>query len=264
MRTKDITSANREAWEEAAPIHRSQNQESLIQNFSTAGHSCLDDIETTQLMALDIMGKDVAQICCNNGQELLSVKNMGAGRCVGFDGAQGFVDQAREIAKAGNIDCEFVCTDIYDIDQQYHNSFDVVTITIGVLGWMPDLEKFFSVVSALIRPGGALFIYEQHPILDMIEPAKADTPIVWELSYFNKEPYVDTSGLDYYGGDTYESKPLYSFSHTMSEVIMAGINNGLTVEHFEERPEHISMTWWNVENQACQLPMSYTLVMRKA
>ena len=75
---------------------------------------------------------------------------------------------------------------------------------------------------------------------------------------------MDTSGLDYYGGDTYESKPLYSFSHTMSEVIMAGINNGLTVEHFEERPEHISMTWWNVENQACQLPMSYTLVMRKA
>ena len=263
MQTKDITSANREAWDEAAPLHASQNQEHLLKAFAEPGYSCLVDIERTRLEALAIVGKDVAQICCNNGREILSIKNMGAGRCVGFDGSQEFLNQAKELAEAGNIDCDFICTDIYDMDPQYHRSFDVVTITIGVLSWMPDLDNFFAIVAALIKPGGALFIYEQHPILDMIEPAEPDAPVVWEFSYFNKEPYVDTDGLDYYGGGTYVSKPLYSFPCTMAEIIMAGVKQRLSVEHFEEHPDHISGGWWNVEKQGPELPMSYTLVLRK-
>jgi SAM-dependent methyltransferase len=262
-KTKEITTANRAAWEEAAPIHGQQNQAQSIKEFSRPGFSCLDQFETRRLEALGIAAKDVAQICCNNGRELLSVKNMGAARCVGFDGAQGFLDQGRELAEAGGLDVEFICTDVYDIDEIYALSFDLVTITIGVLSWMPDLQRFFLVVANLIKPGGALFIYEQHPILEMIEPADADAPIVWELSYFNKEPYVDTDGLDYYGDEKYDAKPATSFSHTMADIMMAGIDNGLAVEHFEEFPHHISNTWWNVEKSEIGLPMCYTLVLRK-
>lgn len=261
--TKEFTAANRAAWQEAAPIHGQQNQARLIEEFSRPGFSCLDQVETSRLVALGVEGRDVAQICCNNGQELLSIKNMGAARCVGFDGAQGFVDQGRELAKAGGLDVEFVCTDVYDIDDGFARCFDLVTITIGVLGWMPDLQRFFSVVAKLIKPGGALFIYEQHPILEMIEPGDADAPIVWELSYFNKKPYVETGGFDYYGGEKYDAKPATSFSHTMAEIVMAGIDNGLAVEHFEEFPHHISNTWWNMENSGIGLPMCYTLVLRK-
>ncbi|MDH3742195.1 MAG: class I SAM-dependent methyltransferase, partial [Hyphomicrobiales bacterium] len=235
-KTKQFTTANLDAWDEAAPIHSRYNQAQLIAQFSTPGYSCLDPVETARLEALGVAGKDVAQICCNNGRELLSVKNMGAARCVGLDGAPGFVDQGRELAGAAGLDVTFVCTDIYDIDDSYALSFDIVTITIGVLSWMPDLQRLFSVVAKLIKPGGALFIYEQHPILDMIEPAEADQPISWQLSYFTKEPYVESDGLDYWGGERYDSKPLTSFSYTMADIIMAGIDNGLTVEHFEEFP----------------------------
>lgn len=264
MQAKDFTTANRAAWDQAAPLHRSQNHDRLLKAFSKPGYSSLNDIEITRLKALDIVGKDVAQICCNNGRELMSVKNMGASRCVGFDGSVGFIEQARDIASAGKIECEFLCIDIYEISPTYYAGFDVVTITIGVLSWMPELDNFFAVLCKLLRPGGALFIYEQHPILDMIEPAAADDPVVWELSYFSKEPYVGTEGLDYYGGGSYESKPLYSFSHTMAEIIMAGVNTGMAVEHFEEHPGHISNTWWNVEKQGPELPMSYTLVLRRS
>jgi len=262
-KTKQFTTANRLAWEKAAPIHRKHNQAELIESFSKPGFIVLDEVETKCLNELGIAGKDVAQLCCNNGRELLSIKNMGAGRCVGFDGAQGFVDQGHELAGASGLDVEFVCTDIYDIDDTFSASFDVVTITIGVLGWMPDLNGFFAVAADLIKPGGALFIYEQHPLLDMIEPAEASAPIVWELSYFNKEPYVETDGLDYYGNEKYDSKPATSFSHTMADIIMAGISNGLAVEHFEEFPHHISNTWWNVEESNIGLPMCYTLILCK-
>ena len=262
MKTREVTEANRAAWDEAAPLHRSQNMDALLKAFREPGYSCLDDVETEILKELGVRGKDVAQLCCNNGRELLSVKNMGAARCVGFDGAAGFIDQANELAAAGNIDCSFVCTDIYDIAPAYDACFDIVTITIGVLGWMPDLEGFFAIVTRLLRPGGALFIYEQHPILEVFKPGKASDPIAFEWSYFSREPFVETQGLDYYGGGTYASKPMYSYVHKISDVIMTGVKKGMHVEHFEERPGHISNTWYNVEKQAPHFPMSYTLVLR--
>jgi SAM-dependent methyltransferase len=261
--TKDFTTANRVAWEEAAPIHAKHVMAELIEAFGKPGYSVLDKTETARLEALGVTGKDVAQICCNNGRELLSVKNMGAARCVGFDGAQGFIDQGRKLAAAGGLDVEFVCTDIYDIGDEYNDSFDLLTITIGVLGWMPDLGAFFARVAKLIRPGGALFIYEHHPIIEMFEVGAAGEPLVWELSYFNKNPYVDSDGLDYLSGESYDAKPATSFSSTMSETIMAGVNTGMAVEHFEEFPHHISNSWYNIEHSGVGLPMCYTLVFRK-
>ncbi len=263
MNRKDITSANREAWEEAAPLHREQNLERQLAAIREPGYSCLDEVETARLLALGVAGKDVAQLCCNNGRELLSVKNLGAGRCVGFDGAEGFLEQARELAAAGGLDCEFVCSDVYEIPADYDAGFDLVTITIGVVSWMPDLSGFLAVAARLLRPGGALFIYEQHPILLMIEPGKADEPVSWDYSYFRREPFIESDGLDYYGGGTYESKPMTSFQYGLAEVVMAGLASGLAVEHFEELPGHISNTWYNVERQGPELPMSYTLVLRK-
>ncbi len=263
MGTREITEANREAWEEVAPRHGAHNQQNLLASFRDPGFSLLNDIETARLEAIGIRDKDVAQVCCNNGRELICVKRMGAARCVGFDGARGFVEQARELARAADADCEFIRTDIYRIDPRYHGCFDVVTITIGVLGWMPDLQGFFDSTTRLVRPGGAVFIYEQHPVLEMMSPGGADDPVDWELSYFDKEPYVEKKGLDYYGGEPYDAKPATSFLHPMSEIIMAGIRSGMAVEYFEELPDHISNAWWNVEKQGPRLPMSYTLVFRK-
>ena len=260
----DYVNGNLAAWEEVAPIHRRHNQAKLFKSFSRPGYTCLDKIETNILKKLDVNGKDVAQVCCNNGQELSSVKNMGASRCVGFDGAKGFVDQARELAVAANQDVEFVCCDVYDIPKAYHASFDIVTITVGVLGWMPDIDSFFSAVELLLKPGGAIFVYEHHPIIVMIKPSQEDEPIEWEISYFRSEPYVEIGGLDYYGGEDYDAKPASSFSHKMSDIIMAAVKTGVVIEHFEELPNHISNAWWNVEKSNIGLPMCFTLVLRKA
>lgn len=258
-----VTKANIEAWDEVAPIHAKQNHARLLESFRNPGFLCLDQVETKRLETLGIKGKDVAQICCNNGRELISYKRMGAARCVGFDGSQKFIDQARELANAASLNVEFICTNVYDIRETDSGQFDILIVTIGVLNWMPDLMQFFAILQKLIIPGGALFIYESHPILDMIAAGDAGEPIVWELPYFNKTPYTESDGLDYYGGEPYDAKPVTSFSHTLSSIITAGLRNKLAVEHFEELPYHIANTWWNVEASDIGLPMSYTLVFRK-
>lgn len=264
MNVKKYTDANREAWNEAAPIHANHNQAHLIERFRDPSFSMLKDVEAAWFDAAGAAGKDVAQICCNNGRELISVKRLGAARCVGFDGAEGFVEQARRLNEAAGADCTFVCTDIYDIGHDYDAAFDIVFITIGVLWWMPDLPRFFAVLERIMRPGATLFIYEQHPVLNMMTVGGPDDPVEFELSYFDKTPYVDTSGLDYLGGESYDAKPALTFNHTMAEVVMAGIANGLAVERVEEFPDHISNTWYNVEKQIDGFPMSFMLEFRKS
>ena len=115
-----------------------------------------------------------------------------------------------------------------------------------------------------VRPGGVLFIHEHHPVLLMMEPGPPEAPVNFELSYFDESPYVDASGLDYFGGETYDATPNNSFMHTMSDIIMAGLGAGLTLQHFEERPDHISNAWYNVEAAGVGMPMSYVLELRKA
>ena len=258
-----VVAANREGWNEAAPRHQARNLDTLLADFAKPGHSCLDEIATARLHALGIAGKDVAQLCCNNGQELVSVKNLGAGRCVGFDNAERFLEQARAIAGAAQVEVEFVPGDVHVAPRDYDACFDVVTVTIGALCWMPKLDAFFAVAARLLRPGGCVFVYEHHPVVAMFDPFDDVDPPRWRHSYFKQDPWVDTDGLDYFDGESYQSKPLYTFPHTLSETLMACIGNGLAIELFEEFPHDLSPSYGHLERLEAKLPLSYLLVARK-
>ena len=263
MKTKNYTKATIAGWDEAAPIHARHNMSRYVKQFSKPGFVIFDKQEADELHEVGIRKKDIAHICCNNGRELVSLKNMGANRCVGFDGSASFIEQANQINDVAKTDCEFVCTDIYDIDEQFNDQFDLIYISVGVFGWMPDIDRFFAIISGLLRRGGLVYILEQHPILDMIEPGAADSPVAWNYSYFSSEPFVEKDGLDYYGNESYEAKPIYSFHHKLSDIFTAAIKHKLYIDTFEELPDHISNCWYNVEAYQPQLPMSYLLILLK-
>ncbi len=227
-------------------IAQSKRFEELRSGFATPGYSCLDAIETAQLRQLEVGSKDVAQLCCNNGRELLSIKNLGAKSCVGFDQSAAFLAQARELAAAGNIACTFVETDVYRISDQYDAAFDLVAITIGVFGWMPDLAGFLAVVARLLRPGGALFAYEQHPIMNMFEPEDPIDPHRLAHSYFKSEPFEESGAIVYDGAESGEGAPHYWFVHTMADVLTACLRQGLTIQVLREFPHNISSTEFDI------------------
>lgn len=262
--TRDYTSANRRAWDQAAPHHRSiASYRRLLDGFATPGFSCLDREETERLRAIGVEGKAVAQICCNNGRELLSIKNLGAARCVGFDQSAAFLAQAAELAAAGRIDCRFVETDVYDIPAEFDDAFDLVVITIGVFGWMPDLGRFFDVVARLLRSGGHLFVHEQHPINNMLEPGGPD-PQRLVNSYFRAEPFVENEIIVYEGEAHERGEAHYWFVHTLGDVISACLERGLSLVQFAESPLNISSEVYDVyQDREAQLPLSYSLTARK-
>jgi SAM-dependent methyltransferase len=256
-----FTDANREAWEEVAPIHEKTNQARLLDAFSNPGYNTLDDHCLDRLNEIGFEGKSVAQICCNNGRELLSLKNLGAGPCVGFDASPAFIEQARELtAKTPHTDVEFVATDIYEIPADKKGPFDLLMTTVGVISWMPNLDEFFGVFRELAKPGGHVFIEEIHPVLMMYEEGAGDAPSYLEYSYFKGEPWKETAGLDYYEGKSYEASPHYSFQHTVADIVMAGINAGFVLKHFAELEFDVGAMCVDLEDTKTQPPMGMTMV----
>jgi ubiquinone/menaquinone biosynthesis C-methylase UbiE len=264
MLRTDYTSANRRAWNEAAPAHDRQPIAQTVVDFQQQGHHPLSLAATQILKQIGLSGKAVAHLCCNDGRELIAIKQLGAGRCTGFDISDNFITQAKHSAIVSNVDCEFVRTDVYDISARYTASFDLAYISVGTLGWMPDIRAFFQIVSRLLKPGGWLVIHEMHPVLDMFEGDDPNDPPQLLHSYFRTQPYVEDTGLDFNGQTPFQSSPSYWFHHKISDVIDGCLASGLALRSFQEYDSDISHVFARFEQYATRLPLSYTLIAQKA
>ena len=170
--------------------------------------------------------QNVAQLSCNNGRELISCKKAGAARCVGFDIADKFIEQGKLLAHTGNVEVEFVRTNIYEISNGYNNSFDIIYVTIGALGWLNDLDAYFKIINRLLKPNGYIFIYEMHPVLDMFD---AESGLEVKHSYFRTEPYIVEEAPDYLDPSVNVAVPSYWFHYKISDLITHCLDNSLTI-----------------------------------
>jgi SAM-dependent methyltransferase len=194
----------------------------------------------------------------------LSLKNMGAKSITGFDISEAFLEQANRLAGAAGLDAQFICTDAYSIPESFNHCFDLIYISIGTLGWMPDIRRFFQTLARLLATNGYLFIYEMHPVTDMLEPGDKEYPPVLRYSYFHNQPYIDEDGLDYYGGSQYDSPKTYWFHHKMSDIISGCLENGFRLLSFDELDYDISNTFENYNHLAIRPPLAYSLLAQKS
>lgn len=262
---KKYTEANRLAWNEVIPRHQKANQNKWDNAFSIPGFVVLNGTELDMLKSLGVTGKNIAHPCCNNGIELMSLKNMGADRCVGFDISDLAIKEATDRAGKFGINCQFIQTDVYEIPEHYYGMFDIVYISIGCFGWLPDLKGFFNIVTLLLNSTGTLFIHEQHPFAEMISPDdnKDADPLKIIEPYFKAEPYEETSGLDYIGKTIYQAKTKYWFVWKLSDIIMGIIENNMKIVHFSEYPKDISAMHRRNQDTGIKIPLSYILISEK-
>ncbi|WP_148408804.1 class I SAM-dependent methyltransferase [Murimonas intestini] len=256
---------NKEAWEEAFE-HRHPG-------WGEANHERLANEElpffcpdiAKELRSIDFQGKTIAQFCCNNGRELLSLMGLGAKKGVGFDIAENIIMQAADTAKKAGIEnCEFVSCNILDIPEEYYHSFDFVLFTIGAITWFEDLNELFQKVSDCLKPGGILFIHDFHPVMNMLpmpgEP-EFDEQHLNQIaySYFRKEPWIENEGMGYMSVQ-YPSKTFTSFSHTLSSIINAVSGVKLHILKMNEYDYDIGLS--EVYDKK-GFPLSYLLIAEK-
>ncbi|WP_337680874.1 MULTISPECIES: class I SAM-dependent methyltransferase [unclassified Iodobacter] len=257
----NYTEVNRAMWNLTAEINKKEGFSELLSAIKNPEFSSFDAVEKELFTRFPLNGKDVLQIGCNSGQELCSIKRAGAGRCVGIDISDQFIEQAKELAAYAELDIEFICSDVFALENQYQRSFDLVYITVGVLGWMPDLPRLLALIHSWLKPNGQLFIYEQHPILDMFNPIP---PHAMDSSYFRKAPFIDEMLPEYIDTEGTGSAPSYWFPHTLSDIIGGCLQQGLQLRHFAEYPNEISVTYAALEQNEARLPLSYSLIAERA
>lgn len=260
---KEYTDANRVAWNEAAPRHAEHNNEALFAAASDPAYVSFEGELLATLRRVGIAGKTIIQLGCNNGRETLSLRNLGAVRCVGIDASEEFLAHGREIIRIADAaeQVELVCADVYDLPEEFKDAFDMVLVTIGVVSWMPELKAFFEVIRGLLKPGGHLVMEEMHPVLFMYEENTETGVSSIEYSYFNKQIWEETDGLDYYGHEVYDGAPNYSFMYRLDEILMAGIDVGLSLQRFTELDYDISNFCSDLEQSPTKPPLGFVMVM---
>jgi len=260
---KEYTSGNRKSWNQAMHYHRKADGNYWFEAFKDIAFTAQKEPELSMLKEVGIEGKHILQPSCNKAVELLSLSRLGAASLTGVDISDEAIKLAQEIANSAAIDASLLAMDVYDLPAGMENQFDLVYLTIGALVWLPNLSLLFQHLADVTKSGGKLFIYEQHPICEMlpwddekeIEPGKIVRP------YFNDEVEIGTGGIDYLGGATYKAEPNYEFAHTLGKILSSIASAGFCLESFTEYDNDISTM--QKRHNGKGIPLSYILIARK-
>ena len=163
---------------------------------------------------------------------------------------------------AAGVDVEFIETDIYALPALYCEVADILLVTSGALCWMPDLRTYFETAWKVLKPGGALLIYETHPFIEMFKldrERSADEPLVPHYSYFLVEAVRSENGLDYYSNTKFGREVVYWFHHTLSQIIQSTIDGGLVLQNFREFEHDTDSGYASLRQASVKLPMSYLI-----
>lgn len=194
-----------------------------------------------------VEGLDVLHLQCHIGTDTLSLARLGAGSVTGLD----FSAPALQAAGALAVDCgaaiKYVESDLYDaVEALGGRRFDLVYTGMGALCWLPDISRWAQVVSALLQPGGRLFMREGHPVLWALSDPRPDGLLVIQYPYFESE------GVHFFETSSYvdHDEPLASpevvcFNHGLAEVIMALMAAGMQLTAIEE---HDTVPWNPLED----------------
>ncbi|MDU1903706.1 MAG: class I SAM-dependent methyltransferase [Dysgonomonas sp.] len=222
---KNYVEINRNAWNHKTAIH--VDSEFYDNDAFLKGKNTLKDIELNLLG--DIKGKSVLHLQCHFGQDSISMARMGA-KVTGVDLSDKAIDKAKEFVKFTGIDAEFICCDIYDLPDFLDKKFDIVFTSYGVIGWLPDLERWANIVSRYLKPEGRFIFVEFHPLVWVFD----DDFTKIQYSYFNTETIVEEISGSYADREASITYKTVSWNHSTSEILNNLIKEGIDIKSFNE------------------------------
>jgi SAM-dependent methyltransferase len=267
----DYQVVNRARWDERAPAHAASPEYGIERFAADPAH--LSTVVQFDLPRLgEVRGLRGAHLQCHIGTDTVSLARLGA-RMTGLDFSDPAIEQARELAATAGVDVDFVVGDVYDAPELLGaEAYDLVFTGIGALNWLPDVRRWASVVAALLRPGGRLFLRDGHPMLSTLADVREDGLLVVEYPYFERlEPNVWNEPGTYVTTDVqFTATRSMEWNHGLGEVVSALIAAGLAMTMLEE---HDSVPWNALPGQMTaddlgehrltdrpwRLPCSYTL-----
>ncbi len=221
---KNYIEINKNAWNNRVHVHLRSDFYKL--DSFAGGESSLPALDIALLG--DVRGKSILHLQCHFGMDTLSMARMGA-KVTGVDFSDTAISKAKELSKELQVEACFVCCDVFNLPQVLNESFDIVYTSYGVISWLPDLQQWGKVVSAMLKPHGRFVMVEFHPILWMFDEDFKEIT----YQYSNKEPYVIEEPTYTDNGEETIDQTV-TWNHGLSDVINGLANSGISIQKLDE------------------------------
>ncbi len=216
---------NKKAWDQKTEQHINSDFYELEAFLN--GKNVLRNVELELLG--DVKGKKVLHLQCHFGLDSLSLARMGA-KVTGVDLSEKAIQKAKEINERIGSDAQFINCDLYDLPQHLEGQFDLIFTSYGTIGWLPDLEKWASVIRHFLKPGGRFVMVDFHPFVWTFD----DDMKLISYDYFKAEPIIETIKGTYADRNAPIETTTVSWNHSLSDLLTSLIQADLVLRTFKE------------------------------
>ncbi|MCL2236535.1 MAG: class I SAM-dependent methyltransferase [Defluviitaleaceae bacterium] len=138
----------------------------------------------------------------------------------------------------GATNVDFIEADIMQLMEMHNEKYDVVFVSEGAIGWLPNLMKWGQTIRHLLKNDGYFYIFESHPIALMFDEGKLNSGITEiKYPYFKTTPDIDNS-IGGYASEAKQGVETFFWMHKTSDVLNSLISAGLRIEFFHEFQEN--------------------------
>jgi SAM-dependent methyltransferase len=248
--------ANRENWDDRVGIHV------LSEFYDVEGwlRDAPGPLERERALIGDVRGKSLLQLQCHFGKETLQWARAGA-VVTGVDFSPAAIEAAQKLAARAGLEdrSTFVCSNVYDAAQVLEGQeFDVVYVTLGSLGWLPDIRQWAKVVATMIAPGGQFYLFDVHPLAFCFDDEGAR--VVYDYFEDSANPLIFDDDTTYTDGGRVEHTRTYEWNHSLAEIVQSLIDEGLVVDTLLEHDWTVyqGFPWLEKDDEGIyQIPLGY-------
>jgi SAM-dependent methyltransferase len=258
---EDFLATNRDLWDAWTDIHRLSRFYDV--DAFRSGKSTLKSIELEAVG--NVTNKRLLHLQCHFGLDTLSWARLGA-RVTGVDFSARSITLAQSLARDQKLDATFHCANVLEPPAEWSNEFDIVFASYGVLAWLPDLDRWATVIAHVLCPGGSFHLVEFHPFATMLDDDGRTL----------RHPYFHSSRPSEYQAHGSYAEPEASFehaafewAHSLSDVLTALQRSGLAIRDFREYPyspygcfpflEQVDADRWKVRGAEVDIPLTFSI-----
>lgn len=260
--------ANREMWDERVPLHVAAELYD-VPSFRR-GRITLPQLEVQEVGPVE--GRTLLHLQCHFGLDTMSWARLGAS-VTGLDFSSEAVRTARELASEVSVEAEFVEANVFDAPEALGGrQFDIVYTAAGVLGWLPDMERWACAAAACVRPGGVFYIREFHHMAWIFDDAEGVDELRVAYPYWTAPLEFDEPGSYATSAPTVHNRT-FEWTHSLGEVVTALVDNGLQLEFLHEHDWSTFKMFpflvqeapgrWVLPEHRSSVPLMYSIRARK-
>lgn len=223
--------ANKHAWSQVSRDHYLTFKNLLLDGNYQLNKHIRDELG-------DLSGKKIIHLQCNTGADTILLSRM-AESAVGVDFVPDNIHYAKKLAEDLSItNVQFIESDIMDLMDKHNEKYDVVFVSEGAIGWLPDLKKWAKTIRNLLKDDGFFYMFDSHPFFLMMNTEKLQYNVLdIQYPYFNKIPDFDDT-IGGYASEPKHDVETYFWMYTVSDLVNSLASAGLHIEFLNEFKEN--------------------------